>query len=84
MSSESMAPLRCSYGLRPTVGGIPLHDLNFDKGLCDKIEKDVRYANITIIEGIKASQYGIGMICARIAEIVVRDEQAGHSDRLIP
>lgn len=59
-----------------TVGGIPLHDLNFDKSLCEKIEKEVRYANITIIEGIKASQYGIGMICARIAEIVVRNEQA--------
>jgi L-lactate dehydrogenase len=36
----------------------------------------VRYANITIIEGIGASQYGIGMVCARIAEIVLRDERA--------
>ena len=40
------------------------------------IEKEVRYANITIIEGIGASQYGIGMVCARIAEIVLRDERA--------
>ena len=36
----------------------------------------MRYANITIIEGIGASQYGIGMVCARIAEIVLRDERA--------
>jgi L-lactate dehydrogenase len=40
------------------------------------IENEVRYANITIIEGIGASQYGIGMVCARIAEIVRRDERA--------
>jgi L-lactate dehydrogenase len=36
----------------------------------------VRYANITIIEGIGASQLGIGMVSARIAEIVLRDERA--------
>ena len=41
-----------------------------------RIEADVRYANITIIEGIGASQYGIGMVSARIAEIVLRDERA--------
>jgi len=40
------------------------------------IERDVRYANITIIEGIGASQYGIGMVAGRIAEVVLRDEQA--------
>jgi len=40
------------------------------------IENEVRYANITIIEGIGASQYGIGMVCARIAEMVLRDERA--------
>ena len=40
------------------------------------IERDVRYANIAIIEGNDASQYGIGMVSARIAEIVVRDERA--------
>src|SRR5260370_11738595 len=40
------------------------------------IERDVRYANISIIEGNDASQYGIGMVSARIAEIVLRDEQA--------
>jgi L-lactate dehydrogenase len=40
------------------------------------VEQDVRYANITIIEGIGASQLGIGMVSARIAEIVLRNEQA--------
>jgi L-lactate dehydrogenase len=39
------------------------------------IEHDVRYANITIIEGIGASQYGIGMVTARMAEAVLMDEQ---------
>jgi L-lactate dehydrogenase len=41
-----------------------------------QIEQEVRYANITIIEGIGASQHGIGMVSARIAEIVLRDERA--------
>jgi L-lactate dehydrogenase len=40
------------------------------------IEQDVRFANIAIIEGTGASQYGIGMVCARIAQIVLRDERA--------
>ena len=41
-----------------------------------KVEKDVRYANITIIEGHEASQYGIGIVSARIAEMVLRDERS--------
>jgi L-lactate dehydrogenase len=41
-----------------------------------EVEQQVRYANITIIEGIGASQHGIGMVSARIAEIVLRDERA--------
>jgi L-lactate dehydrogenase len=40
------------------------------------VEHDVRFANISIIEGIGASQYGIGMVAARLAEVVLRDEQA--------
>jgi L-lactate dehydrogenase len=36
----------------------------------------VRFANITIIEGIGASQYGIGMVSARVAEAILRDERA--------
>ena len=40
------------------------------------IEHEVRFANITIIEGIGASQHGIGMVCARIGEMISRDERA--------
>jgi L-lactate dehydrogenase len=41
-----------------------------------EIENSVRYANITIIEGNDASQFGIGIVAARIAEMVLRDERA--------
>jgi L-lactate dehydrogenase len=64
------------------VGGVPLSDVigqygyRYNDDFRAKIETDVRYANITIIEGIGASQYGIGIVCARIAEIVLRDERA--------
>lgn len=40
------------------------------------VEDEVRFANITIIEGIGASQLGIGIATARIVEIILRDEQA--------
>jgi L-lactate dehydrogenase len=64
------------------AGGVPISDALRQSGLVQDadlhatIENEVRYANITIIEGIGASQYGIGMVCARIAEIVLRDERA--------
>lgn len=64
------------------VGGVPITDALERPGLMQgddvraTIENEVRYANIAIIEGIGASQYGIGMVCARIAEIVLRDERA--------
>ena len=54
-----------------SVAGVPLADVPRDG-----IEQEVRFANIAIIEGTGASQYGIGMVCARIAEIVLRDERA--------
>src|SRR5919198_404274 len=41
-----------------------------------EIERQVRFANIAIIEGIGASQHGIAMACARIAEILLRNEPA--------
>jgi L-lactate dehydrogenase len=41
----------------------------------EQIEREVRQANITIIEGIGASQYGIGIVSARITEAVLRDEK---------
>jgi L-lactate dehydrogenase len=39
------------------------------------IEEEVRCANITFIEGNQVSQFGIGMVAARIAAIVLRDER---------
>ncbi len=41
-----------------------------------EIEEEVRYANISIIDGTGASQLGIAVATARIVEIVTRNEQA--------
>jgi L-lactate dehydrogenase len=41
-----------------------------------QVETSVRYANIAIIEGNDASQFGIGIVAARMAEMVLRDERA--------
>ena len=41
-----------------------------------EVENDVRYANISIIEGTGASQLGIGVVAARIAEMIGRNESA--------
>lgn len=62
------------------IAGVPVSELLRARGedeakFRESVEKDVRYANITIIEGNDASQYGIGMLCARIAEAVLRDER---------
>ncbi|MEA3191620.1 MAG: L-lactate dehydrogenase [Thermoplasmata archaeon] len=43
--------------------------------LREQVEHDVRFANITIIEGNDASQFGIGVACARITEAVLGDER---------
>jgi L-lactate dehydrogenase len=64
-----------------TVGGLPVRQACQQCGASfetvrDVVERDVRYANITIIEGNNASQYGIGIVCARLAEAVLRDERA--------
>ncbi|MGO8919156.1 MAG: lactate/malate family dehydrogenase [Stellaceae bacterium] len=63
------------------IAGVPLADVLAQRGLAleqwrARLEREVRYANIAIIEGNNASQYGIGMVSARIAEMVLRDEQA--------
>lgn len=63
------------------VGGVPITNLLNKRSeklveLRQKVEKEVRYANITIIEGHNASQYGIGIIAARIAEMILTDERA--------
>jgi L-lactate dehydrogenase len=62
------------------IAGVPLAALLKERGeklddLRTELEKDVRYANIIIIEGHEASQYGIGIVSARIAEMVLRDER---------
>ena len=44
--------------------------------LRQEVEGDVTYANITIIEGNNASQYGIGIVSARLTEAVLRDERS--------
>lgn len=41
-----------------------------------EVEQEVRYANISIIEGTGASQLGIGVAASRIVEIIGRDERA--------
>jgi L-lactate dehydrogenase len=63
------------------IAGVPIDKLIEQRGetldkVREQIEKSVRYANITIIEGNDASQFGIGIVSARIAEMVLRDERA--------
>jgi L-lactate dehydrogenase len=64
-----------------SVGGVPLAELLQREGhrledVRRDVEDSIRYANITIIEGTGASQYGIGAVSARLAEAVLRDERA--------
>ena len=64
-----------------SVAGVPISVLlsrlpNQDpQKFQSEVENEVRYANISIIEGIGASQHGIGMVTARIVEIIARDER---------
>jgi L-lactate dehydrogenase len=63
------------------IGGMRVQDLLMQRGIVldefrQQVEHDVRYANITIIEGLGASQYGVGMVAGRVAEAVLRDERA--------
>jgi len=61
------------------ASGVPIAEALQDGSSFDdfrkSVERDVRYANITIIEGNGASQFGIGIVSARIAEAVLRDER---------
>jgi L-lactate dehydrogenase len=58
------------------VSGTPLLEaLDGLDGLRERVEQQVRFANITIIEGNDASQFGIGAVCARITEAILRDER---------
>jgi L-lactate dehydrogenase len=63
------------------IAGVPVGKLIEERGetldaVRKQVEDNVRYANITIIEGNDASQFGIGIVSARIAEMVLRDERA--------
>jgi L-lactate dehydrogenase len=64
------------------VAGTPLADaLDLDgshgslEDLRREVEREVRFANIAIIEGNDASRFGIGVVCARITEAILSDER---------
>jgi len=64
-----------------TLGGTPIGEILAARGIAfeefrKELEKEVREANISIIEGIGASQYGVGMVAARMTAMVLRDERA--------
>ena len=55
------------------IAGAPLaHSI---EDLREDVEHEVRFANIAIIEGNDASQFGIGIACARITEAILGDER---------
>ena len=62
------------------VGGVPLAAVLERVGkrigeVRPRVEEAVRGANLNIIQGIGASQYGIGAVTARLVEAVLRDER---------
>jgi L-lactate dehydrogenase len=62
------------------IAGVPWKDVVAQRGIDAKslkarVDDAVRHANINIIEGIGASQYGIGIVIARLIEAVLRDEK---------
>ncbi len=62
------------------IGGVPLaRVLDVSERECEafrkKIEEEVRFANISIIEGTGASQLGIGMVTAHITKLILNDER---------
>lgn len=63
-----------------TIAGVPLAEVLQQRKLDAaafraQVESAVRSANINIIEGIGASQYGIGAVTARLTEGILRDER---------
>jgi L-lactate dehydrogenase len=58
------------------VGGASLGELLATDDARRELESEVRFANITIIEGTGASALGIGVVSARIAEMIIRDERS--------
>ena len=68
------AHLRSISGLTARVAGTPIAQ---DDSVRSEVENDVRYANISIIEGTGASgELGIGVVAARIAEIIGQIQDA--------
>jgi len=65
-----------------TVGGIPLkeffqlQDVAFDEAIRQDIDRRVRRAAYSIIEGKGATYYGIGSALARLAVVILRDQRA--------
>ena len=59
----------------PLAAALGLRSAEMER-LQQEIEEEVRYANITIIEGTGASVYGISVVSARIAEMVLRNERS--------
>jgi L-lactate dehydrogenase len=67
---------------RVTVGGIPLADVCRDRGLAldesarARIDSGVRRAAYSIIEGKRATYYGVGSALARIAAAILNDQRS--------
>ncbi len=58
-----------------TIGGVPLSDIvNTDQTYRDDVAKRVREMAYKIIEGKKATYYGIGAAVSRICRAIIRDE----------
>lgn len=73
------------------VSGVPLKavagEVSDTAEWHNSVENDVRFANISIIEGTGASQLGIGMVVARICRAIAHDERTvlpigSHIERL--
>ena len=65
-----------------SVGGVPLadvagrHGLPFDEAVRAEIDRGVRRAAYSIIEGKGATYYGVGSALARIVDAVLRDRRS--------
>jgi L-lactate dehydrogenase len=62
------------------VAGIPIADFLASRDVPNdafrmQVEEEVRYANVAIVEGIGASQFGIGIVASRVAEAILGDEK---------
>src|ERR1700741_3674788 len=62
------------------IGGMPLTDLLARRKMLFADfrragARAVRFPNLTTAGGVGASQYGIGVLSARIAEAILRDER---------